>query len=541
MDKYAAVIFVFAFFSSFMLNGQTLDHIALDSINSSFDEHSPVLSPNGRSLYFTRSGHPSNIGGVLDRGDIWVARKKGKGWSAPVHVGGAINHPGLNGVVGFSADGNTIYLLNYFDRNAEGGGKLKNGISKSELVNGNWTKPERLTIKFFSNNSQHLSASISRDERVLVMALQSYETEGNEDLYVSFKQSNGEWSQPKNLGNVVNTYAEEWTPFLDSDNKTLYFTSNGHKGLGSRDVFKTTRLDESWTNWSIPENMGNNLNTPGVEQGFAIPSVGEMAFFSTTQNSEGFGDLFGFPVPEKEEKSEVDALVADAPIEEPQTKAEPQVVEKSVVTMTFQVLDKRTEKVVDADVVLTYDEKEVIIKTNEVDSDNKKFMVTFEEGTDVNVSINADGYLKYHEAFKATANASTNTGENGSGVEQFLLTPEDVGTKVKIENILFNRASSSFAEPEVAQRQIDELIELMKANPGMAIRLEGHTDNRGDAKLLKELSESRVKRVRGYMISRGISQDRIEYIGYGGEKPITDNNNPGGREENRRVEFVIIK
>ena len=107
--------------------------------------------------------------------------------------------------------------------------------------------------------------------------------------------------------------------------------------------------------------------------------------------------------------------------------------------------------------------------------------------------------------------------------------------------MLFNRASATFANPEVAAREIDKLIELMEANPGMEIRLEGHTDSRGDAKLLKELSEERVKAVRRYMISKGISGDRIQFVGFGGEQPLTDNDSTEGRELNRRVEFVIIK
>lgn len=539
MYRYAAVILALIQVSSFTLKGQDLKHIQVDSINSSYDEHSPVLAPDGNRLYFTRSGHPANIGGVLDRGDIWYAEKKNEGWSQPIHAGNIINHSGLNGVVGFSADGKVIYLLNYFDKNERGGGKLKNGVSKSNLANGEWLVPERLSIRYFSNSSSHISASISRDEKVLILAIQSYETEGNEDLYVSLKGEDGEWSQPKNLGPVINTYAEEWTPFLDSDNETLYFTSNGHEGVGSRDIFRSKRKDGSWTNWSTPENLGSSLNTQGVEQGYFIPETGNIAFFSSTQNSEGFGDLFGFPISrEIEEKS--DTMIIEEEVE-PIITTPVVKVSKPVVAMTFQVLDKRTEKPVDAKVLLTYAEKEVEIKTSEIDSEIKKFMVTFEEGVDVNVNIEADGYLKYQEIFKASATPQTIDEGLGGGVENFMLTPEEVGTKVEIENILFNRANFTFAEPDVAKKQIDEVITLMTANPGMAIRLEGHTDNRGNAKLLKELSEKRVKTVRDYMISRGISANRIEYIGYGGEKPITDNTNVEGREVNRRVEFVIIK
>ena len=521
------------FLSSTGLYGQETAHITLDSINSSYDEHSPVLAPDGQRLYFTRSGHPANIGGVLDQGDIWYAEKSGDGWSGPIHAGREINHPGLNGVVGFSADGKRLYLLNYFDESARAGSKLKNGIAVSNLVNGNWGKPDSLPIKFFSNSSSHISATISRDETILIISMISYNTEGNEDLYVSLKQPNGEWSQPEGLGTVVNTFAEEWTPFLASDNRTLYFTSNGLNGFGSRDIFKTKRQGDSWSDWSVPKNLGSSINTKGVEQGYSLPLRGNTAYFSSTQNSEGFGDLFGFPI-DKE-----DSVIIEAPIiVEPEPEL-PEVVEPEIpdVIMAFQVLDQRTNSPVDTEVRLVYGNQEKVINTADLQGSGKQFESGFKNGTQVKVMIEAEGYLKFERSF--TANSAWKTSNNG--LQKLLLIAEEVGTKVEIENVLFSRASDSFADAETAEQQIDELIELMKLNPGMAIRLEGHTDNSGNAKLLKDLSEARVRTVRNYMLTKGIAGSRIEVVGYGGTRPVSKSNTASGREINRRVEFVIIR
>ncbi|MBO3696935.1 OmpA family protein [Roseivirga sp. E12] len=564
MYKRVAVITLLMFFGCFALTGQELAHIRIDGINSSYDEHSPMLSPDGQTLYFTRAGHPANIGGVLDQGDIWLSQKTSNGWSQPVHAGAAINHPGLNGVVGFSADGQRMYLLNFFDPEGRGISKLKNGISVSTVKGGVWGVPEKLAIQFFSNESSHISATISKDEKVIIMAIQSYETEGNEDLYISFKEENGEWTQPKNMGNVLNTYAQEWVPFLSDDMKSLYFTSNGHGGIGGRDVFLSERQsDDSWLEWSTPRNLGEGFNTVGAEQGLSFISGDELAYFSSTQNSEGFGDVFAYSMPESiPEAEEVEVIT---PVVQPENdKAEEVVVEeeekkeeekpkeevkeevavvvpveepKKQILMTFEVLDNRTEALVDADVVLTYNGEERTIKTADISSPSKRFELTLEEGTDLKVSIELEGYLKYQKLFKA---GETSANE-AAGIERLLLTREEVGTTVEIENVLFNRARSSFANPEVATRQIDELVQLMKDNPGMAIRLEGHTDNRGDEKLLQELSEERVKTVRDYMLSKGINGNRIEFIGYGGTKPLSDNKSPEGIEINRRVEFVIIR
>ena len=518
------------------VQAQETQHKKIQNLNSTYNEFNPVLSPDGNKLYFTRAGHAANIGGVIDRGDIWYSNVTDSGYSKPVHAGKVINHQGLNGVVGFSADGTRMYLLNYLDDNGNGGGTLRNGIAMSTLVDGEWTKPERLRIRYFQNDSPHMSATISRDEKVIIMAIKSYLTEGNEDLYVSFAQADGEWSQPESLGTTINTYGEEWTPYLAHDNKKLYFASNGHGGFGSRDIFVSERQDGSWTNWSTPKNLGAEVNTAGVEMGFFIPFEGSSAFLSSTQDSEGLGDIVSYemdspiePVVEQPEAVQV--------VDEPEVEA----TQETMVVMTFQVLDKRTERPVNADVLFEYNGQELRVNTEQLVENAGKFMKAFEEQTTVDVTIEADGYLKYSEQFEAYATPQAMSNEFESGVETFFLTPEDVGTKMTIENVLFNRGSDIFSDLEVAHDQIDIVVNMMKDNPGMAIRLEGHTDNRGDARLLKKLSEDRVKAVRHYMIAEGIDGDRIEFVGYGGEKPISDNDNPTSREMNRRVEFVIIK
>ncbi len=539
MNKLISSFLLFFIFSG--LQAQDLLHIKIDSVNSSYDEFNPVLSPDGTTLYVTKRGHASNVAGVIDQGDIWYAKRTQEGWSKLRHGGDVINHQGLNGVVGFSADGNRMYLLNYFDSDSNGGGNLRQGISVSTMEDGQWMKPERLPIKFFQNNSSHLSATISRDERILIISMASYTTEGNEDLYVSFRQDNGEWTQPKGLGNTVNTLAEEWTPFLASDNKTLYFASNGFDGFGSRDIYVTKRAEGSWTNWSTPVNLGETINTEGVEMGFYIPLNSTEAFFSTTQNSEGMGDIFNYPLADEvldtADEAAIIAEVEENIEEEPKAEEAPA---PEMVVMNFEVLDARTEQPIEAEVILTFGVDEERFNTKDLEG-SRQFMKAFEVGTVVQVEIKAEGYLDFNSSFEASASAISAGDDFGSSAERFMLTRKEVGTSMKIDNVLFKRGSASFSNPEVAQGEINKLIELMKNNPQMQIRLEGHTDNRGDARILKSLSEERVKTVRKYMISQGIDRGRIDIIGYGGEKPIADNDTPTSREINRRVEFVIIK
>ena len=579
------------------LHSQDLLHIRLDSINSAYDEFNPVLSPDGQTLYVTRRGHAANVAGVIDQGDIWYANKLESGWSGLKHAGPIINHQGLNGVVGFSLDGNRMYLLNYFEPNPSGGGSLRQGIAVSTWTNGRWSSPEKLAIKYFQNKSNHLSATISKDEKVLILSMESFSSEGNEDLYVSFRQENGQWSEPQNLGMVVNTYAEEWTPFLASDNRTLYFSSNGFEGYGSRDVYRTKRQGDTWTEWSKPLNLGKTLNTEGVEMSFFVPLNADQGFFSTTQNSEGMGDIFKHPLTEDlldsaqeelivvaEEIIEVNEPLIDPSLDsafkqitaEQEQMPVQEVVEEEVVLdttttvqeivaidqkkedivpvlvepvadpepkmvqMTFLVLDARTKQAVEAEVQVLWASEELNYKTSDYGSD-RPFAQSFEEGTPLQITIKAEDYLDFETQFKASDSPLMSKDNNGSSIRSFLLTRKEVGASMRIKNVLFVRGTASFRNAQIAHVEIDKLVELMRKNPQMQIRLEGHTDNRGEADVLKSLSEERVKTVRKYMVSQGIEEDRIEAVGYGGEMPIAPNDSPASRAINRRVEFVIIK
>jgi len=554
------LVILTSIFIVYQLSGQELMHVKIDSINSPYDEFNPAVSPDGQTIYLTRRGHSQNVAGVIDLGDIWYAERTSSGWTRLKHGGATINHQGLNGVVGFSADGERMYLLNYFDPDGNGGGNLRNGIAVSRRVNGEWSTPERIQITYFQNKSTHLSATISRDEIVLILAMESYVTEGNEDLYVSFKQQDGTWTQPESLGNTINTYGQELTPFLADDNRTLYFSNNTREGLGGRDIYMSVREEGSWTNWSEPMNMGPALNTEGIEMGFYLPKGSVDAYFSTTQNSEGKGDIFTFAmsmpaipkdstvliVEEVPETVLTDSLAieAEVPIDlvpklQPTQPAEVEDTPPMVV-MTFQVLDIETEEPVTATVTMTGDRDKVSFNTADLEEE-QKFMKAFPEGDTIKVEIKAAGYLDYSEEFIAAATPRGLDDEFGTAVEAFRMIRKQVGTSVKIENVFFKRGSASFLEPDVAHQQIDQLVTLMNKNLDAHIRLEGHTDASGDESLLKALSEERVKTVKRYMVSQGINENRIEVVGLGGTRPIASNDTQAGREMNRRVEFVIIR
>jgi OOP family OmpA-OmpF porin len=252
---------------------ETLQH----SINSPYEELKPVLAPGGNRLYFSRSANPNNTSGVEDNEDIWYSEvdKTNNTWSEPVRMPGLLNNAGPNYINNVSITGDTIILGNQYLKK----GKMRAGLSYSVNVSGQWTAPLPIHIQNDYNVSDHANAFVSLKNGVIISAIQRAETVGERDLYVSFW--NGvEATEPVNMGSVINTDQEESSPYLAADNKTLYFASKGHSGFGGYDIFVTRRLDESWTNWSKPENLGPAVNGALDDEFFSLTPCGQFAIFS---------------------------------------------------------------------------------------------------------------------------------------------------------------------------------------------------------------------------------------------------------------------
>ena len=247
------------------------------SINSPYEELKPVLAPGGKRLYFSRLAHPANISPETADEDIWYSEvdTTTNTWSDPVRMTGFLNNAGPNYVNNVSVTGDTIILGNQYLKK----GKMRAGLSYSVNVRGQWTMPRAIPIQNDYNISEHSNSFVSLKNGVIIRAIQRAETFGERDLYVSFW--NGVYAtEPVNMGGVINTDMEESSPYLAPDNKTLYFASKGHSGFGGFDIFVTRRLDESWTNWSEPENLGTAVNGASDDEFFSLTPCGRFAIFS---------------------------------------------------------------------------------------------------------------------------------------------------------------------------------------------------------------------------------------------------------------------
>ena len=484
------------------------------NVNSPYDEQNPVLSPDGKTMYYTRVNHPNNKGGVVDKGDIWFTRLDLSGnWSVAQNLGRPLNDKFINGIIGFSPDGNFMYLRNNYINDHKN--PIQQGVSLSRKSSDGWSYPENVQIKYFMNKSEEQSMSISPDGKAMLMSIESYGTYGLEDIYVSFLNGDGTWTEPLNLGSTINTAYHEMTPSITADNSTLFFSSNGHGGFGSKDIFKSQRLDDTWKKWSAPENLGPPINTEGMEMSYFESVVGGTAFVVSTQNSDGYGDINKIKIEQQEVVEELPVAL---------------VIEEKVLSHTFEgnILELETNKRLDATLTFTPrqpDEVEVVkIKTS-----NGSFKVDLADKVVYTLDIESKGHLYDEERISLVAPFR----------KDYWLLPLEVGTTVKLKHVLFETATTILVDS--AYKELDLVVRMMQKNPNMEIELGGHTDNRGNARLNYILSDNRVKTVKSYLVDQGISADRIIGKAYGGIKPIASNKTEESRRLNRRVEFTILK
>lgn len=261
------------------------------TINSAYVELKPAVTPRGDRLYFSRSVHPGNYGGENDNEDIWYADydSAADDWLDPVRMPGFLNNSGPNFVTNVSVTGDSIGLGNTYLPN----GKMRDGVSYSVNVEGEWSFPKPILIRNYYNTSAHGNFNISLRYGVLISAIERDDSYGGRDLYISFW--NGEYcSEPINMGNIINSDMEEASAHLAHDGKTLYFASKGHAGYGGYDIFVTKRLDDTWTNWSEPQNLGPAVNDSLDEEFFILTHCGRYAVFSK-QVSVHNVDLYRVP------------------------------------------------------------------------------------------------------------------------------------------------------------------------------------------------------------------------------------------------------
>lgn len=265
------------------------------AVNSAYNDMLPIISPDGKTLYFARKKAPENYGAEKKDDIYFSSLTMSQTWAPAKNIGSPLNTDDHNFVCAISPDGNTMYLANkYSYRNDPSG--LSIAYKKRD---GTWSKPESLNITNMYNKSDFVCYHVSLDSKVIVMAVERDDTKGDMDLYVSFRYADGTYSSPVNMGDDINTVGAEASVFLAADGKTIYFASNGHPGYGDFDMYMSRRLDNSWKRWSEPVNLGDKINTPGIDIYYTIPAKGDYAYFSSSGYGYGQNDLFRILLPKE--------------------------------------------------------------------------------------------------------------------------------------------------------------------------------------------------------------------------------------------------
>lgn len=487
-------------------------------LNSADAENYLYLSEDGSELIFTREKSVANVGGKGNPGDLWFAILAHQSLIDSAKVKTFNKTSVFNSPLGYSPD-ERFFLYNevMLRQGAYEGKIMAHSISSGNNSN--------VDIPYFQSASPLQTGYLSRDGRFLIMSLENQTGYGVEDLYVSIQSVDGRWSSPKNLGYDINTDKQEITPFLSADNKTLYFATNARGGFGSFDLYVSNRLDDSWRNWSEPRNLGSIINSEGSETSFIYNPDSEYAYFISTQNSDGYGDIKRIRIYPTNEGSPATADTSEVMATNPKA-----VYQKEIV---FNVKDAKT----DENLKFTYTGN--IISISETKSLNafgelvSELMIGLNEGDVIVLEFKSKGYLS--ESIKVNFNDLMSL-ENQYTIR---LEPLETGRTITFKHVLFHQGKSEFIEGTIGE--LDLVVEMLEENPDVRIFLKGHTDNVGNKVLNIQLSQARVNAVRDFLIEKGIDKSRISGKGFGGINPIADNRKEETRKLNRRVEFEVIR
>ena len=465
----------------------------LGGVNSRHEEYCPVIAPDGETLYFCRNER--------EKEQVYFAEKELDGWTDGETLG--LQRRGNQVPLALSTDGNSLLL---FER-----GKIK----MTKKIKDGWSTPVPFSSAVNSASWQG-SATLSSDGKVIIFAARRDDVIGvassqNVDLYISFLQKDSSWSVPENIGFELNTSFSERTPFLHPDMETLYFSSSGHGGLGGMDVFVSRRLDDSWLNWSIPQNLGKDINTSEDDWGYVISTEGDLAYFSTSHPVHKDLDLFQVSVPENYRPQQISSIRG-------------------------KLLSRKGEPI-EADILVEDLNTQALFSSLRSDPKDGSYFLLLPKGKLYGYTVSKPGY------FPTSGNIDLQDENTHANLELDieLTTVEEMAVEelsLPVDNLFF-AYNESVIKPS-SFPALNRLADVLLANDYHII-IEGHTDNVGGEVYNKTLSKSRADAVKSYLIRKGCDQSKISIEAYGKSRPIAENSSEEGRQKNRRVAIRLKK
>ncbi|TSE03130.1 OmpA family protein [Aquimarina algiphila] len=479
-----------------------------------------VFSSSRDTLVFNKNVHQWNDQAFLDLFEAEYDSVNNT-LSEAKKFGGKLNSKFHESTPVFTKDGRTIYFTrnNFekgrFGRDQKGTNKLK--IYRSyKNSNGGWTTPQNLP--FNSDEYSVAHPTLSLDEKTLYFSSDMPGGKGLSDLYKVDINADGSFGTPENLGERINTEGKETFPFI-SVNDDFYFSSNGHLGLGGLDIF-VTRLNPETKEEKLVVNIGKPVNGSKDDFTFIVNDTSKRGYFSSNrQGGKGGDDIYSFVQTED-------------------------LKDFCEITIAGLVTDKDTNELLPGTKVSIYDNNNTLIESFVVGDDAAYSQI---------VKCTSKYFVRAEKEEYVTLEKLVNTLDK----TQTLDTPLALEKKIKSADIGDDLAKVLSLKPiyfdfdgdyvrEDAAIELAKVIEVMNQYPEMKIEVRSHTDSHGDDAYNLDLSERRAKSTVKYMISKGISSDRLDGKGYGETKPINDCGNDTNckKEEyqlNRRSEFIIVK
>lgn len=472
-------------------------------INTAGDEYINAVRADELTLFFT--GRQMAADGSKEGDDFYYSVRSSDTmpWPASTKLGAPVNTPGDEGALTISWDGGTLLFAGcHWD-----GGYGSCDIYASQLSANKAGTPVNLgpVINTARWESQ---PSLAADGRTLYFASTRGGGFGNSDIWCSHLYNDGSWSVPENLGDVINTSGSEMAPFIHPDGRTLYFSSDRHIGLGGIDLYVSHA--DSLGRWGAPINLGYPINTASHEINIIVSATGDKAYISANRlGGMGGYDIFEFPLYET-------------------IRPQPATYAKG------QVTDAMTHKPLEAYFSLTDLQTKKEIVRSFSDAATGQFIVCIPANRQYALNVSRKGYLFYSENIAISGLAT----ELKPHLINIALQPIEAGETMVLRNIFFD--TDKYELKEVSLVELDILVNFLKNNPGIGVQISGHTDNIGSAEYNLTLSRNRAKAVVDYLTDQNIAPSRLTFEGYGDQHPVAENATAQGRALNRRTEVMII-
>lgn len=470
-----------------------------EPVNGNSSNFNPVISGDGKTMLYMNElpFYDAVYYSVLENGK----------WTEPVNITPQIQSDGDQYVTSVSYNGDVIYLSRDDNFNSD--------IYYSYLKDGIWQKSEPLSKKI-NTKYWESHASISSDGKTLYLASNRKDGFGGSDIFKSVLNKSGEWSEPENLGSVINTPLNEDTPFITEDDNQLYFSSQGHRNMGGYDIFKSTK--DANGQWGPPENLGYPVNTTDNDLFYYPVDNGNTAYLSVFDPT-GYGkeDIYQIKIitPELLEKEIAEMVKKD--VEEEEMTQQPEAM-----------LDEKTEEIVEQEKAIEDTEEPAEISQQMIAEEKAEEIVAEEETEEAAAEEKAD---------------ITDAAEKSDEEKATVITAAEKLREVLITPVYFGFDRYDLTAESKAK--LDKIAQLAREFTKLDFELIGLTDAIGPASYNKLLSERRAQSVKSYLLSAGIDAGRMVAIGHGETRFAAINSNPDGtdnpegRKYNRRVEFEI--